>query len=172
MQHGDGRLGVVPATSATSGDGDATTYVVEVEGGLGVDPQEFAAAVDRTLADARSWSARRALQRVGDVGRADLRVALASPATVDRLCAPLRTSGYFSCANGDRAVVNVARWLLGAPSYEGRLADYRAYVVNHEVGHTLGFGHASCPGGGQTAPVMLQQTKGLAGCTHGPWPYP
>lgn len=174
VQRGDGRLTVVAGTTQAARPGDRTTYLVEIEGGLGVDPREFAAAVDRTLADPRSWGSggRRAMQRVDDPEDADLRVALASPRTVDRLCAPLDTGGYFSCANGDRAVLNVARWLLGAPSYEGRVDDYRSYVVNHEVGHTLGFGHATCPGEGQPAPVMMQQTKGLDGCTHGPWPHP
>lgn len=172
VARGDGRVVAVPGTSARAGDGELTTYVVQVEGGLGVEPGGFAAEVEETLGDPRSWSARRALQRVDDEDDADLRVVLASPALTDRLCAPLDTGGYFSCANGALAVLNVARWLRGAPSYDGHLEEYRAYVVNHEVGHTLGLGHATCPGRGQAAPVMLQQTKGLDGCTRGPWPYP
>jgi hypothetical protein len=174
VEAGDGRLEVVPGVSGVSGPGERTTYVVEVEGGLGVDAIRFAAEVERTLADPRSWGAagRRGLQRVDDADDVDLRIALASPDTTDQLCAPLDTGGYFSCANGARAVVNVARWLRGAPSYQGQLEDYRAYVVNHEVGHTLGLGHADCPGAGEPAPVMLQQTKGLDGCTRSPWPYP
>lgn len=172
VQRGDGELTVVPGGSAPVGDGPLRTYVVEVEGGLDIDPVAFAREVDRTLADPRSWTSggRRTLQRVdGDAG---IRVALASPATVDRLCAPLRTAGRYSCANGDRAVLNVARWLTGVDAYAGALEQYRQYLVNHEVGHVLGFGHVECPGAGEVAPVMLQQSLGLDGCARGPWPYP
>ena len=156
-----------------SGPGAPAPYVVEVEGGLGVDPAAFAREVEQVLGDPRSWGAggRRALQRV-DGGDVAFRVALASPATTDRLCAPLRTNGYFSCGTGGRAVLNSARWLTGADAYPASLAAYRQYLVNHEVGHLFGRGHEPCPGPGQPAPVMMQQTKGLDGCTPVSWPYP
>ena len=37
-------------------------------------------------------------------------------------------------------------------------------MVNHEVGHTFGHGHVGCPAGGEPAPVMMQQTEGVAPC--------
>ncbi len=105
-------------------------------------------------------------------GPVDVRVVLASPDTTDRMCRPLDTGGTLSCANGDTAVINLLRWLRGASAYTGDLSGYRQYVINHEVGHTLGHHHASCPGRGQLAPVMMQQTKGIGACRKSPWPFP
>ena len=173
VEHGDGRPVVVRGESVRRGTGPLRRFMVEVEGGLGVDPVEFARAVEATLADPRSWGAdgRSSTQRVAS-GPVAFRVVLASPDTTDRLCRPLRTGGTYSCANGERAVINARRWLRGATSYAGDTAAYRQYVVNHEVGHTLGHGHERCPGAGRPAPVMVQQTKGLGGCAKNAWPYP
>lgn len=147
-------------------------YAVEVEGGLRVDRRVFAAAVERVLDDRRGWGgAGHAFRRVS-AGTADFRVALASPRLTDALCAPLPTNGIFSCASGNRAVLNVFRWKGGADAYRGKLRRYRAYMVNHEVGHVLGHGHAWCTVAGARAPVMMQQTKGLGGCRPNPWPFP
>lgn len=148
--------------------GRLVDYRVEVEGGLGVDENDFAGAVDATLSERRGWTAGGAFsfRRTGD---APLRVVLASPATTDLLCAPLQTRGEVSCRNGNDVVINALRWASGVPHYDD-LAEYRDYVINHEVGHALGFGHESCPAPGRPAPVMLQQTLGLQGCEPNPWP--
>ena len=58
-----------------------------------------------------------------------------------------------------------------AEAYGADLTGYRTYVVNHEVGHSLGHGHAYCAGKGEVAPVM-QQTYGVKGCSAWPWPSP
>lgn len=168
-QRASGRYDVAPAQSAEVPD-DALTYRVEVERGLPFTAKAFAAAVDRTLQHERSWAARtgRPMVRVG--AEADLRIVLASPDTTDRLCAPLDTQGKVSCRNGEDVVINAVRWARGAASYGDDVAAYRTYVVNHEVGHALGHGHVGCPGRGEPAPVMLQQSLGLQGCRANPWP--
>jgi ssRNA-specific RNase YbeY (16S rRNA maturation enzyme) len=94
---------------------------------------------------------------------------MVTPGTTDRLCAPLQTRGEVSCQTGDRVVLNAKRWQLSAKSYGTDLANYRRYLVNHEFGHYIGYGHVNCPGRGQLAPIMLQQTKGLDGCRKNPW---
>ena len=95
---------------------------------------------------------------------------IVTPGTTDRLCAPLLTRGEVSCQNGNRVVLNAKRWVLGADAYGSDLKNYRRYLVNHEVGHYLGYRHVECPGGDEPAPVMMQQTKGLDGCRKNPWP--
>ena len=168
-----GKLEMVPGGSARSGPGPLHRFSVEVEKGLGVDAAAFAAEVESTLADPRSWGAdgRMSFRRV-DAGPVDVRVVLASPRTADRLCLPLHTAGIYSCGIGSTAVINSMRWLRGADAYEGHLPEYRQYVINHEVGHTLGHHHEYCAGKGEPAPVMMQQTKGVGACRPVPWPYP
>ena len=148
----------------------ARTYQVELERGLPFDLAEITRTVDSTLADPRGWSAepRNLLARVD--GGADLRVVVASPETADRLCAPLGTEGRLSCRNGANVVLNAWRWENGGPGYLKNIADYRRYVINHEIGHALGYGHVGCPRQGALAPVMLQQTLGLQGCRPNAWP--
>jgi hypothetical protein len=169
---GTGSFAVAASEGTRLGSGRLIRYTVEVEGGLPYAAAGFARAVDTTLADPRSWIARGeyAFQRTG--GDGDVRVLLASPSTTDQLCAPLRTRGEVSCRNGDLVVINARRWAYGLEAYGDDLAAYRQYVVNHEMGHAIGFGHVGCPGPGEAAPVMLQQTYGLQGCTPNPWPYP
>jgi hypothetical protein len=150
------------------------TYRVEVETRTGQSAQAFAAAADATLADPASWAGqgRWSLQRVS-TNDADFVIRLATPATVDKVCATagLNTRGYVSCRVGEFVMINLDRWLNAVPEYRGNVALYRHYVINHEVGHQLGYGHQACPGPGRLAPVMQQQTFGLDGCLANGWPY-
>ncbi|MFC6561976.1 DUF3152 domain-containing protein [Actinoplanes utahensis] len=142
----------------------------------GTSPGEFAEAIDDTLGDERSWinKGRLRLRRVPKAGAdADFTVYLASAKTSERMCAAggLDTEGYTSCRVPGQVVINADRWDGAVPDYDGKLDVYRRYTINHEVGHELGHGHEACPGKGEPAPVMQQQTFGLKGCTANAWPY-
>ncbi|WP_203925423.1 DUF3152 domain-containing protein [Virgisporangium ochraceum] len=150
-------------------------YRVTVEDGTGQDPVEVAAIIDAVLGDPRGWTAggRIRLQLVPGDAPADFTVLLATARTSEAICATggLRTEGYSSCRLPGRVVLNLSRWLTAVPNYGATLDEYRQYLVNHEVGHQLGQGHEACPGRGQPAPVMQQQTYGLDGCVANAWPY-
>ena len=181
VEKGTGSFTVLPvpgsAVRTHPTTGRVVRYTLEIEGGLGVRPDEFTTGVVSVLTDARGWQSVDGVRFVGvsptDAAAGeppDLRITLASPDTTDRLCAPLETRGQVSCHNGGRVVLNVRRWVLGADAYGTDLAGYRTYLVNHEVGHGIGHPHASCSGKGAVAPIMMQQTYGLEGCTAWPWP--
>ncbi|MEU8070284.1 DUF3152 domain-containing protein [Micromonospora sp. NPDC048169] len=163
-------------TAGTAGaiagrSGELLRYRVAVEDGIrNVDVERFARDVAATLADRRGWTGdgRWRLQRVGRDDAADFTVLLTTPVTRGRLCDD-PSDRYTSCRNGDQVVINVARWVYGVPHVTD-LDLYRHYLLNHEVGHRLGRGHERCPRGGGPAPVMVQQTLGLHGCTPNAWP--
>jgi hypothetical protein len=161
----DRRLAVVPGRRAPVTPGRIVSFRVEVERGLAFDPDCFGREVERILWDANGWTAtgRVAFRRV-DGPAYDFAVVLASPQTTRDLCRPLDTGLRLSCRQGKRAVINAWRWQHGASAFEGDLHRYRSYLINHEVGHVLGYGHDRCRGEGLDAPVMMQQTKGVGEC--------
>lgn len=169
---GSGEFDVVPGSVPAPGRGEVHAVRVEVERGLPVDGARFAGFVLATLNDDRSWGHDGAMTFARTDGDAEIVVVLASPDTSARLCDDPRTRGMLSCRNGPRAVLTFQRWVDATDEYADNATGYRQYVVNHEVGHALGHGHERCPGPGQLAPVLQQQTLGLKGCAQNPWPYP
>jgi len=114
------------------------------------------------------------LQRVPLTVAAQFTVYLATPVTSEKMCREdwMETQQYTSCRlSSGKVVINLARWLTAVPDYGAPLDVYRAYAINHEVGHQLRQWHELCPGPGLPAPVMQQQTLGLEGCVANPWPY-
>ena len=154
---------------------EPTVHTIQVAVEIGVEGPSVAdalATIEAVLGHSAGWTAagKHAFQHLASDVPA-LSILIAAPETVDRLCAPLNTEGYFSCRNGRRAVLNVERWKAGVPHWTGSLEEYRAYLINHEVGHYLGMGHVTCPEQGAPAPVMQQQSIDLMGCVPNGWPY-
>jgi hypothetical protein len=169
---GDGTLDVVPGNVPGPGPGPVRSVRIEVEQGLAVDGPTFAAFVLATLNDPRSWGLNGRMTFARTDGAAEIRVVLASAATVDKLCAPVDTKGVLSCGHDGMAALNFTRWAEGAATYAADRTGYRQYLVNNEVGLLLGHPHVECPGPGQQAPVMQQQTVAVEPCTPNAWPFP
>lgn len=199
-EHGDGTYRVVGTPGMTAGEGTEKVirYVVEVENG--VDTAGFggddalAAMVDATLANPKGWTndPRFRFEHVAPDQDPNMRIQLTSVGTTHELCGDdlaMETSCYTSM--GDRVVINESRWVRGAAPFAGDLGSYRQYLINHEVGHGLGFAaHEACGRDGALAPIMMQQTLSLnnselnsfnpreiypddgATCVYNPWPYP
>ncbi|MFJ3285632.1 DUF3152 domain-containing protein [Streptomyces sp. NPDC086669] len=179
---GSGKFDAVPGTDKAPGGGRKFTYRVDVERGLGLDAELFAEAVQKTLNDKRSWAhgGARTFERVHD-GDPDFVITLASPGTTADWCAKSgldTTEDNVSCdsAATERVMINAYRWAQGSETYGDHIHAYRQMLINHEIGHRLGFGHVTCDKDGELAPVMQQQTKFLdhdgISCKANPWAFP
>lgn len=175
---GNGKFTPVAVPAATKvRTGRVVTYSLRVEGGMHADTAAAARDFGRALLDRRGWQGVdhvRFVQitpaQLAHGATPQINVLLASPAEVIRLCAPLQTHGKTSCNTSENVVLNYRLWMQGVPYFKGHVAEYREYMVNHEVGHALGHGHQKCSAKGAYAPVMQQQTLGLHGCQAWPWP--
>lgn len=198
---------IVPGAAPQVGKGTAKvfTYTVEVEDGIDTTSfggdEGFAQMVTETLSNPKSWihNPQFAFVRI-DGGtpnvKPDFRVSLTSPMTVREGCGyeiPLESSCYNPIYGADalpRVFINEARWVRGAVPFQGDVGSYRQYLINHEVGHAIGYEHHEpCEKNGSLAPVMMQQTFSTSDddasrfdpdyvkadgktCRFNPWPYP
>lgn len=157
------------ASSAADPPSRTVSYSVDRLGNVRADFDRFARHVDWTLTDIRGWSLHHDVRYDQVASGAEMRIHLASPAQVD--AAAPGCSAQYSCRVGDDIYINDDRWMQATDTYSHRsLDDYRHYVVTHEVGHWVELDHADCPGLGQPAPVMQQQSIRLSGCVAHVWP--
>jgi hypothetical protein len=194
---------IVPGAEPQVGQGTTKvfTYTVEVEDGIDTTSfggdDGFARMVSQTLNNPKSWTHNPQFAFVhADGGKPDFRVSLTTPATAHDGCGyeiPIETSCYnpsYAPDRQPRVFINEARWVRGAVPFQGDVGSYRQYLINHEVGHAIGYQrHEPCDENGGLAPVMMQQTfatnnndaarfdpqwvkpDGKA-CRFNPWPYP
>ncbi|MDK9495097.1 DUF3152 domain-containing protein [Streptomyces katrae] len=171
---GPGTFTAAKVSAGRHGIGPVRRYRVEVEDGSGLDADQAAREVDAILADRRGWirDDRYGFQLTAQ-GTVDFTVRIATPQTTDRLCEVTTPElvGETNCSAGHTVVVNLKRWQQGSPQFDGPVSEYRALIINHEVGHEMGRGHETCPAPGKPAPAMMQQLKGLMGCKANAWPH-
>ncbi len=148
------------------------TFDVQTLGNVKGSLEEFKTVSESVLTDARGWiRAGVKFQYVESGGK--LHMYLAEPSKIGAMGGCAAT---LSCTVYPGVYINDDRWMGGSDSYNElgvSVAQYRAMVINHEVGHFLGHDHiTTCETESGKAPIMLQQSTGLRGCTPNSWPLP
>ena len=153
------------------GENMIVTYDIGTRGVITASLAEFKQQANQTLNDTRGWA------RMGvtfkEVPSGGQFTLVLSEASQVPSFSPGGCDAQYSCRAGRYVIINQDRWIGATTSWNGAggtIRDYRHMVVNHETGHWLGHGHASCGGAGQAAAVMQQQSISLQGCSFNPWP--
>jgi len=146
-------------------------FALKIEPSIPIGPDCMGKLITSILNDPRGWNniTEKEFLLVSEED-ADFTFIFSSPDKTDELCAPLETNGIYSCRNEEEIIINYFRWENGAIDFGNDMKTYRLYLINHETGHILGWGHTGCPKDGALAPVMMQQSKTTDGCTPYGWP--
>ena len=152
-------------------DESLINFALKIEPSIPIGPDCMGKLITSILNDPRGWKniTEKEFLLVSEED-ADFTFIFSSPDKTDELCAPLETNGIYSCRNEEEIIINYFRWENGAIDFGNDMRTYRLYLINHETGHILGWGHTGCPKDGALAPVMMQQSKTTDGCTPYGWP--
>jgi hypothetical protein len=152
-------------------DENLINFALKIEPSIPIGPDCMGKLITSILNDPRGWNniTEKKFLLVSEED-ADFTFIFSSPDKTDELCAPLETNGIYSCRNEEEIIINYFRWENGAIDFGNDMKTYRLYLINHETGHILGWGHTGCPKDGALAPVMMQQSKTTDGCTPYGWP--
>lgn len=157
--------------NVNSRDEEKLNYAVKIEPSLGLDPLCIKNLLFLILNNDTGWKNITKKQfQLTSVEESDYVYIFASPEKTDEICAPIETNSIYSCRKEQNIVLNFFRWKNGAVDFKNDMETYRIYLINHETGHILGWGHVGCPKEGAIAPVMMQQSKGTEGCIPYGWP--
>ena len=152
-------------------DENLINFALKIEPSIPIGPDCMGKLITSILNDPRGWNniTEKEFLLVSEED-ADFTFIFSSPDKTDELCAPLETNGIYSCRNEEEIIINYFRWENGAIDFGNDMKTYRLYLINHETGHILGWGHTGCPKDGALAPVMMQQSKTTDGCEPYGWP--
>ncbi|MCL1838174.1 MAG: DUF3152 domain-containing protein [Propionibacteriaceae bacterium] len=155
------------ALDSVSASGKLHRFIVEIERGVELDPNDTAREVFDVLNDPRSWagSGKIRFSAANKTSKADYIVSILTAAAAENHCgtSPL-------CKHDNRLVISQTLWRTHPNSFENPQV-FHAYLINHSFGYVQDKTIKKCSSKGKLADVMQAQWSDLAGCKANAWVY-
>jgi len=126
----------------------------------------FAEETERIIRNNQIWKRKGfRLSRVGQAQEADFTIELAPRKRLNKYHREKeyypdgREIRFSMTIDGRTIYIDETNWTKGVAESRLALAEYRRYVILHEVGHALGYNHVPCKKAVK-CPVMYQMTRG------------
>lgn len=147
--------------------------------GFSKDDQQF---IDSVLADKRGWAGQGYIfKRVQDPAKLHVRIMLRTNSELRKHFKHRPDLNGLSVTDigGGRPTeiwINKQNWTSVPVDFVGDIECYRCYLIQHEMGHALGYDHVKPVPASESeskslaCPVMYQQTRGTKNiCKANPW---
>ena len=147
------------------------TYKFENNHNINYNHENFIDEVNNILNEKKGWNKYNYTFTEKHNGKTDFIIIL-TPMNIIKSKFPQNISWtVFKPNNIPIIYINEYRWKHGSNKINVKIEEYRKYLINHEVGHVLGFDHETCNiNKSKKAPVMMQQTLGIGQCEFNPYP--
>lgn len=138
------------------------SFCSAVRGAAGLDVASLTTKAQATLDNPHGWTLGGSLKFLSSSSNCNVTIWVASASEMAGFapaCAKQST-----CQVGNNVVINASNWAKAPADWKGSLEEYRAELINHEIGHWLGFDHAKCSATSPVAP-LAQPTLIVSGCS-------
>jgi hypothetical protein len=120
-------------------------------------------SVASTLTDSTGWSLGGRLRFAPVQNNCNLSIRLVRATQMSSLSATC--SGQSTCRLGNQIELNLSNWMVPPTTWTQGTGSYRQQMIEHEIGHWLGFDHGSCTLKSSAVPILESPTVILNGCS-------
>ena len=153
------KISATPPVSTTRAPQVSYRYCI----GDTVQADQLSSKLIAVFADPLGWGIGGRIQFVRADSECNFTIGLVtgeSMVRVDQRCAQQPT-----CRVGNQVELNIADWNTPPIAWKSGTVSYQAEMINHEVGHWLGFDHASCMSTTNQTFELQSPTIVLGGCS-------
>ncbi|HEY6736338.1 MAG TPA: DUF3152 domain-containing protein [Candidatus Saccharimonadia bacterium] len=141
----------------------AVQYSYCVKAPSAAETSQLAAVAEQALTASGGWSLGEQVRFVRQSSDCNVRIRLADAAYLKSLAAGCADQA--TCRVGNEVALLEQNWQQGTSTWKAGLTAYQVEMINHEIGHVLGFDHPGCLADSVKPTLSSQSITLQSGCS-------